>query len=331
MAIIHFITHHFHLNEQADPAVHRRESELAVDDLTETLAMDLKRAYLSRVNRQHGQFSEGESAGLADGLEGLLQEKISFVEFSEQVANQLLCLLKDQEIELRGHLVLFQEQQFDQQALYLFIVNQRIATRINEQQEVEPVLTLDMGASLMAIKVDLTQWRSDEGGAYLSLTASRAGKGGATLLEQLAGFSEGIDKAAVTRDFLERIELFSQKLPEEQVNDYRNQVVSYCMEQDLQDEPVEITGLAKVVEGVDPSIFSSYLADNLPSGNSKLLLDRKSLQRYVKFAGREKDLAISFSSYQLNKRIHYQADTDTLSITGLPKMLRSQLLGHVKE
>ncbi|MCW8889641.1 MAG: nucleoid-associated protein, partial [Sedimenticola sp.] len=269
MAITHFITHHFHLNEQAEPAVHLRETELAVDDLTETLAMDLKRAYLSRVNRQHGQFSRSEtSGGMADGLAELLQEKVSFSEYSVQLANQLLALLKEHELELRGHLVLFQEQQFDQQAFYLFIVNQRIATRINEQQAVEPVLTLDLGASLMAIKVDLSQWQADEGGAYLSLTASRAGKGGVTLLEQLAGFSEGIDKAAVTRDFLERIELFSQNLPEEQVNDYRSQVVSYCMEKDLQDEPVEIGGLSQVVEGVDPSAFSSYLADNLPSGNS---------------------------------------------------------------
>jgi nucleoid-associated protein len=328
MAITHFISHHFHLNEEAEPSVHLRESELAVDDLTETLAMDLKRAYLSRVNRQHGQFStDAQATGLAGWLDALQQEKTSFLDLSKQIANQLLVLLKEQELELRGHLVLFQEQQ----ALYLFIVNQRIATRFNEQQAVEPVLTLDLGASLMAIKVDLTQWRSDEGGAYLSLTASRAGKSGAGLLEQLSGFSEGVDKAALTRDFLERIELFSQNLPEEQVNDYRSQVVSYCMEQDLQDEPVEIGGLSKVVEGVDPSVFSSYLADNLPSGNNKLLLDRKSLQRYVKFAGREKDLAISFSSYQLNKRIHYQADSDTLSITGLPKMLRSQLLGHVGE
>ena len=219
MAITHFISHHFHLNEQAEPSVHLRETELAVDDLTETLAMDLKRAYLSRVNRQHGQFSgEAETAGLAGWLDGLLQEKSDFLAFSGQVANQLLALLKEQEVELRGHLVLFLEQQFDQQALYLFVVNQRIATRINEQQAVEPVLTLDLGASLMAIKVDLTQWKG-EGGAYLSMTASRAGKGGATLLEQLTGFSEGIDKAAVTRDFLERIELFSQNLPEEQVNE----------------------------------------------------------------------------------------------------------------
>ena len=179
---------------------------------------------------------------------------------------------------------------------------------------------------MMAVKVDLTQWRGGEGGAYLSMTPSRAGKGMAELLQQLIGFSAGVDKAAVTRDFLERIETFTQNIPEDQVNDFRGQVVQYCVEQDLQDAPVEINGLSQGVDGIDSSAFSSYLADNLPGGGSNLLLDRKSLQRYVKFAGREKDLAISFSSYQLNKRVQYQADTDTLSITGLPKMLRSQLL-----
>jgi nucleoid-associated protein len=94
---------------------------------------------------------------------------------------------------------------------------------------------------------------------------------------------------------------------------------------------VEIDGLSQALDGVDSAGFSSYLADHLPGGDGRLLLDRKSLQRYVKFAGRERDLAISFSSHQLNRRVHYQAETDTLSITGLPKMLRSQLLGHVEE
>jgi nucleoid-associated protein len=253
-----------------------------------------------------------------------------FVKFSGQLAQQLLQLLQEQGGELRGHLILFMERQHEQQAFYLFVVSQRIASRINDRQEVEPVLTLDFGASLMALKVDLEQWRGDGAGAYLTLSPSRA-RGMAELLQQLTGFSAGVDKAAATRDFLERIETFSQKLPEEQVNDFRSQVVGYCVEQDLQDAPVAISGLSQALDGVDAAAFSSYLADHLPEGDGRLLLDRKSLQRYVKFAGRERDLAISFSSRQLNKRVHYQAETDTLSITGLPKMLRSQLLGHSGE
>jgi len=331
MAITHCITHQIHPDESGAPVLRLRASELAVDEPLETLAADLKRAYLSRINREHGRFSdESLQCGLGHWLEQLAGERQDFVGFSEQLAQQLLQLLLEQGGELRGHLILFMEQQYEQQAVYLFVVNQRIANRINERQEVEPVLTLDFGASMMALKVDLTQWRDGEGGAYLSMSPSRS-KGMAELLQQLVGFSAGVDKAAATRDFLERIETFSQKLPEEQVNDFRSQVVGYCVEQDLQDAPVAISGLSQALDGVDAAAFSSYLADHLPEGGGPLLLDRRSLQRYVKFAGRERDLAISFSSHQLNKRVHYQAETDTLSITGLPKMLRSQLLGHVEE
>lgn len=331
MSIIHFITHQLHPDESGAAALRLRDAELPVDETVEGLAMELKRAYLGRINREHGRFAEEASEdGLARELERFLSGEQDFVALTARLARRLLQLLQEQGGELRGHLVLFLEQQHEQQAFYLFLVNQRIASRINERQEVEPVATLDFGAAMMALKVDLSLWRGDEGGAYLSLSPSRA-RGMAELLQQLAGFSAGVDKAAATRDFLERIETFSQQLPEEQVGDFRNQVVNYCVEQDLQDAPVAISDLSRALDGVDSAAFSNYLADHLPEGDGRLLLDRKSLQRYVKFAGRERDLAISFSSHQLNKRVHYQAETDTLSITGLPKMLRSQLLGHIGE
>jgi nucleoid-associated protein len=60
------------------------------------------------------------------------------------------------------------------------------------------------------------------------------------------------------------------------------------------------------------------------------VVDRRSLRRYVKFAGREKDLAISFSSYQLDERVRYDVEGDTLHISGIPAALRKQLLGHIK-
>lgn len=335
MAITHCITHQLYLDDSGAPALRLRDAALTVDETLEGLAAELKRAYLGRINREHGRFAEVSPAtGLAHELTELLEGRLGFVELSEQLARRLLGLLQEQGGELRGHLILFLERQHEQQMFYLFLVGQRLANRINDAQELEPVATLDLGSTMMALKVDLGLWRGDgEGkgeGAYLSLSPSRA-RGMAELLEQLAGFSASVDKAAATRDFLESIETFSHKLPEEQVSDFRNQVVDYCIGQDLQDAPVEIGGLSRALEGVDAADFSRYLADHLPEGDGRLLLDRKSLQRYVKFAGRERDLAISFSSRQLNRRVHYQAETDTLSITGLPKALRGQLLGHLEE
>jgi len=332
MSISHCISHLFHLDDQGQQGLALREQEHASGDLVEGLALDLKQAYLGRINREYGSFAGGpEAPPLAGWLQQLEQGEMEFVPLSRQIATALQQQLKEQETELRGHLVLFLEEQHGQRALYLFLVSQRPAVRIDSQQQVEQVLTLDLGASLLALKVDLTQWQSESPGAYLSLVAPRSGKGLAEILHQLAGFADTVDKSAATRDFLEQVEHFSRQVDEEQVGDFRNQVVAYCVEQDLKDEPVAIDRLCQSVDAVDAGAFSSYLADNLPGSEGGLLLDRKSLQRYVKFAGREKDLAISFSSSQLNRRVHYDSDKDTLSITGLPKMLRSQLLGYGKK
>lgn len=332
MSISHCISHLFHLDDQGSQALALNPQEQASADLVETLSLELKQAYLGRINREYGCFAEGaEAPALAGWLQQLEQGSLDFQPLSEQLATALQQQLVEQGAELRGHLILFLEEQHGQRALYLFLVSQRPALRINSRQQLEQVLTLDLGASLLALKVDLSQWRSESTGAYLSLVAPRSGKGLAEILRQLAGFSGSVDKSAATRDFLEQVEHFSRQVDEEQVSDFRNQVVAYCVEQDLKDQPVEIDRLSQAVDAVDTGAFSSYLADNLPGAESGLLLDRRSLQRYVKFAGREKDLAISFSSSQLNRRVHYDSDRDTLSISGLPKMLRSQLLGYQKK
>jgi len=61
------------------------------------------------------------------------------------------------------------------------------------------------------------------------------------------------------------------------------------------------------------------------------MMDRRSLRGYVKFTGRQKDLTISFSSSQLNSRAHYNPDKDTLSIDGITRALRDQLLRHLNK
>jgi nucleoid-associated protein len=97
------------------------------------------------------------------------------------------------------------------------------------------------------------------------------------------------------------------------------------LNQDRQDEPVDVRELSFALDDIDREAFVSTVEQEQP-----FYIDRRSMQRYVKFSGREKDLSISFSSSQLNDRVVFDAGSDTLSIKGLPKALRDQLLGHLK-
>lgn len=330
MPITHFVAHRIYSADDSSLKTAINKEELSVNDQLESFTADLKQAYMNRINREHGKFGkeEGEQGILADLLEGSAQEKHSFLQLSEAVVNGLTQALDGEEVD--GHVICFQETIFTNEYFYLFLVKQKEISAISSNLEVETIYSVDLGPSLVVAKVDISEWKKDDGTAYLTITVPRANKPFLEKFISLVGFSNGLNKVEGTKAFLETIETFSKNVPEEQVATYRTQVVDYCVEQEKMDTPVELTGLSQSVEGIDTNAFSRYLADNLPGAEQPLRMDQKSLRDYVKFAGREKDLALSFSSYQLNKRIKYDANTDTLSISGLPKTLRGQLLRHLK-
>ena len=185
---------------------------------------------------------------------------------------------------------------------------------------------------MFGIKVDLAEWKVRKNYAYLSMLPPRGNPEMAKIFDELTGFGDGIDKQESTEAFLKGVESFAKQLPEDKVNDYRTKVVDYCMEQEQKDEPVNIHGLSKELDGIDCEKFVREVLPHNPAGEEEeVILDRKSLRRYIKLSGRERDLAISFSSYHLNGRVSYEEKTDTLSIHGLPNALRSQLLVYLKK
>ncbi len=178
--------------------------------------------------------------------------------------------------------------------------------------------------------MDLAEWKKQENYTHLPLLPPKGNLLFAKIFENTVGFSNGINKEEDTLAFLEGIESFAKQLPNEQVNTYRTQVVDYCIAQEGRDEPVNIPGLSKSLDDIDAAMFVQEVAGGNSQRNEDVIIDRRSLHRYVEFSGREKDLAISFSSYQLNNRVNYDTDNGTLSIKGLPKALRNQLLRHLK-
>ena len=184
---------------------------------------------------------------------------------------------------------------------------------------------------MFGIKVDLHEWLMAKHYAYLSFVPPRGSRGLADSFTALTGFTAGLDKADSTEAFLAGVEAFAKHVDQDQVTSYRNQVVDYCAHQEQRDAPVDLHELSRSVEGIDGDRFSQFMSYYTPERDNTLMVDRRSLRRYVKFAGREKDLAISFSSYQLNSRVHYNPDKDTLSIEGIPRALRDQLLKHMNQ
>ncbi len=331
MSISHAIIHHLSRSADAPARLALRPEELAAEGRSEALLDRLKGAFLGRISREHGSFANEaqECSPLEQALESFLADAASFPPLSATLMEWLQRAVDEGGIEIDAHCLFFTEKGPDRHLFYLFVARQQESLAISEALTPTPSYTIDTGHSLFGIKVDLIEWKERGNYAYLSLLPPRGNPALADAFGRLTGFGNGLDKAAVTREFLEGVETFCKRLPDESVSDFRHQVVDYCMGREEQDAPVDLQALAGNLDGIDAEQFVQALSGHAPDGRPALMMDRRSLRRYVKFAGRERDLAVSFSSHQLNQRVHYDPERDTLSIHGLPKVLREQLRRHL--
>ncbi|OOZ39752.1 hypothetical protein BOW53_10275 [Solemya pervernicosa gill symbiont] len=331
MSITNLTVHRLTATEEQGAKLSLRDAELESEGLSEALLLELKRSFLSRTFREHGSFStEGDGSRLEQGLKRYLQGDASFVAVSRELTEQLAAAVSEERIETNVHLFYFVEESLGNRYFYLLIANEKESLTVNEALEVAASRAIDSGASLFGVKVDLGEWQGRKDYAYISLLMPRGSHALGGCFSSLVGLGERLDKAAATSNFLEGVEAYSKQLSGEQVNSYREQVVDYCSAQDEQDAPVDIGELSNAIQGIDRDGFVQALQNYAPTEGPGVMIDRRRLRSYVKFAGRERDLAISFSSSQLSERIQYDAEHDTLKIKGIPKTLREQLLAHLK-
>lgn len=342
MSITHVTAHRLQRTEGADACLSLRDAELAIDENKEELLDRLKSSFLSRLARQHGSFTGGQdedasSSPMATYLDALLKEDCTFSELSVGLMQELKKIVEEKDACLNVHFLFFLENMSDQHHIfYLFGVKQSESLAISEQLDVTPIYSIDTGPSLFGIKVDLAEWKVRKNYTYLSQLAPRSHQILADAFNELTGFGEEINKEEATDAFLQGVESYAKQLPPEQVNEYRNKVVDYCIAQDKKDEPVNVYGLSKELDGIDCEKFVKQVLPYNPavSGDEEpqepeLMVDRRSLRRYTKFYGRDKDLSITFSTFHLNSRVIYNEEKDSLTIEGIPGGLRKQLRAHL--
>jgi len=330
MPISHVIAHHLCHGHDTEVKLSLRSDELVVDEQKDQLLQKLKNSLLSRMARKHGRFSKDEAISLLQTeLTAMYGGEGSFTQLCERVMCAFEGVINEHQIELDAHFLFFIEESDLQHVLYLFVVNQSQAQSISDRLDVIPSYFIDTGPSLFGFKVDVNEWKADSQYSYLTVLSPRANLVLSDFFDGLTGLSDNINKEESTIAFLEGVESFVKNVPEGKAEEFRAQVVDYCIVQDQKDEPVNIPGLSKALDGIDCDQFVKEMCSYNPKGEEDVMIDRKSLKRYVKFFGRDKDLSISFSTSHLNSRVHYDIDRDVLSIEGLPKSLRAQLMKHL--
>ncbi|MCB1755275.1 MAG: nucleoid-associated protein [Gammaproteobacteria bacterium] len=334
MAITDFITHSFSREADSKTRLRLRDSPVPPSEQLDLFARELKTAFQKRAGREYGCFDETQNdAVLPQKLKALLDDSINFVAASVQWMQALQAIMDELDIVMHGHAVFMREEHLGDAVFYLFVLSDKESLVVNSRLEVERTRYVDFGTTLMAAKVELSLWQANASRSYLTLAVPRTANIWVDTFRALAGFANTIDKKAETESFLQSVSTFSMELPDDSVSEFQAKVVDFCLERDKQGEAVEfdaLSGAVAEVAGVDGGRFAKSMAEACEGQDNKLHVDRNSMRRYLRFTGREKDLTVSFASTQMPERVRYDTENDVLTIRGLPKSLREQLLKHLQ-
>ncbi len=338
MPISHVIAHHISKLTSEDAILSLRDSELAINTQQSSLFDSLKNSLNSRISRKHGSFDpEVESAMLASGIDGFSSDSTSFQPFTTQFMTQLEERLNKENGDINAHFLFFIESSAEQSVFYLFIVHQNEYLTISDTLDIRPSYSIDTGSSLCGLKLNMDDWKQRPKYHYLTFVPPKGNEALSDALHDLSGFGNNIDRAKSTKEFLDNLDAFTQHVPEDKQKEFREQVINYCEEQESKDEAVHIPTLSQSIEGIDCEKFIREMLPHNPAQTEsdedfepELMIDKKSLRRYIKFSGRDKDLSLTFSTNQLDDSVFYNENEETLTIKNIPKGLKKQLISHFK-
>ena len=364
MSIRHFVTHHIH-KESNEPAATLQCSEQEADLSDEQserfyaqAASQLKAILTQRSGKRYGAFHPEVTLVRAQ-IQDWKGERQNFLSLTRRISQYFANSLDNSELAIDGYLAFFYEELADSDRLYMYHLRRKTSVSINADMTLTETHYIDFSNTGFGALLNLTDWLVQEEAKYLTFSYGRADKPLQNQFAEFIGFTDTLDTAAETEEFLQIVDEFSQNLPAEQSHEYKARVVDYCIEQDKRGEPVDFTDLADYVEsqmeskpqsarGEDfshyiiekkkqrqadkPALTPEQLAEQgapteqvAEAIKTELIPDRKKLKNFIRFSGKNKDISLSFSAALLDGDIIFDGVNNRLQINALPESLIKQL------
>lgn len=333
MSLSHLIAHHISRPTGSGEArLQQRDTEMAISGREDELLRELKHSYIGKAGKAYGQFTdEAGDFPLRAWVQEFLEEKIPFASFSHKILNHFKLALEQSECELEGHLLVMTESLADGDFMYLFLVDHDEGTYIDASLDFGRSYHLNVTRVLLGAKLNISDMQRNDGKHYLSVLRSRGDKKLTDFFWNFAGFTDKVDVAGDTSEFLNIVAAFTQDLPEEQAAETRVKVVDYCLDQDKSGETVRMEELSAHVNEEAPEAFSKFVAEKQESPKEELIPDRNLLRQFMRISGRSELVSMSFAASCLGEAIVYDAHTDTLTIKSIPSSLKARLLKHMQQ
>ncbi len=327
MSLKHCIIHKIErLQPATEVVLTLAEKELDPQSSVFSLYQQLRVRFMRSAQKRYGHFDPEQSANPCHGLlKDYLEDKSSFTTYCQKIMANMKSSYQKIDDPFSAHVLFaFSEVNF-QPELLIFWINYEEVMKIGSDLKVSACQYINTGKLQFVVKIKTEEFMLNQSQRYMSVYANRGNKDITQAFMHFCGFVSVVDLVKETDEFLQIVDQFSDEIPDQDVSAYKDTLLNYCIEQDKEGLPVVMDELSELVNDQQPEQFSSFVADNQQQPQAQFHPDRSRLKKYVRYYGRDKNLSISFAANMYGQQINYHADSDTLSISQIPKSLKAQL------
>jgi len=242
--------------------------------------------------------------------------------------------LMDKNGKTRGGYVVFVHYKlFGSDFLFIVILHNMSGISVDDSLELNNTQYLDTNKLHLAARIDLTEWQEADGARYISMIVGRESKKLTDYFRDFIGFDETVDSKKETGTLLNAVSEFCENpsFDVEQKSEIKKKALDFCAMQADAGSSVQVKDFSDYVSEAVEEDFYRHIQNENYELSPEVTPDRLMLRKYNKFSGRAGNLSISFPLDLLNNTIHYNQQSDTLTIKDIPKSLRAQLMAYIEK
>ena len=301
----------------------------------EGLFSQLKKVFQFKAGKFHGQFDEDySSAPYQNWLKEQLDGKISFEKLSLLYMNQLKDLVDKTSESFEATILTVHEERADGPRVYIFALETNSGLLLDSGLNLDTVDYLNTNKMDLALRIDLDDWLSESESTdpYLCLVRARSKAKIGEAFTQSIGFKSSIDSAKETETLMEVLAGYTKETEPKQAAQLHQKAYDFYVEQQQLGEAVPINELSGFLDENEPTRFAQFAEQEAQLDTSQTLRpDTRKLKHLVRISGKGNGLSLSFSSDLMQQTILFDEQSNTLTITEIPKSLKKQILEHIKD
>ncbi|WP_199438528.1 nucleoid-associated protein YejK [Vibrio owensii] len=328
------VIHELELDESSEISLKLRNEPLNNNVITEALVTEIHRVYRNKtgISKGYGRFKE--ESQFRNSVVDLYNQTTRFIDFSTNSSIALKEQISRYPFADAGAIVIAEYTALATDYLFIGIIPFDNSFHLNQELAPNAIEHLDINKMDIAACIDLSTFSTTgENNRYVSFIKGRVGRRISDFFLDFMEVELGLDPKEQNTILTQAISDYcsSNNFTKDEAHSTKQMVRTYCNDALKGGEEALVAELsAELPLGENGETFNAYVAREGYDLADQFPVDRSAIRKLTKFAGAGGGLNITFDAILLDERVHYDPETDTLTIKGTPPNLRSQLTSSPK-